>query len=268
MSEPTKLQIQRRGLLTTATAVISIAGLAGCISSGGGDGEDRGGDTTENEADTPTEEPEEDTETSTPQVEPSVEVVDSEVLTAPFFPDGEGSDVPWIQIDVENPTGVLHREVRVESRLRDDDNSVLDVREGFTLVLPPETTWRYYLRQDETMAVEDIEEVENTITGQETGMRGEVIENARVLDASMSFDGSAVTVTGEVDIGDTNASRITVVALIYDDEGRFRGSVSDVETDPQATDTVAFDAGLVGFRAPSSMADPDSYELLVINGSV
>ena len=245
MPQYSETPIRRRRYLASVGAVLGSVGVAGC----GGSPDDEDSD-------------------STPTIEPSAEVVESEVFTAPFFPDGGGSEVPWVGLEVRNPTETPHRQINVESRLRAEDDSVLEVVERFAVALPPETTWHYYHQFDETIDASEIAEVENTVTKQETGILGEVIEDAEVLNSSMSFDGSSVSITGEVDIGDVEASRVTILAYIYDAEGQFRGAITDVEIDPSGTDTIAFDSGSVGYRTPPSDPDPDDYQLRIISGSV
>jgi hypothetical protein len=190
------------------------------------------------------------------------------VFTAPFFSDGTGDSVPWVRVEVENSTTVPHREVRVQTRLRANDDSILATREGFTLLLPPDTTWRYYLRQDASVSIDAISTAENTVLQQETGIRGTVLEEVEILNSSFSVESGVVNITGEVDIGERELSRVTIVGLVRDEEGQFRGAVSAVETNPNATDTIAFDAGLTGFRTPPEAPDPSDYELRIIDGSV
>lgn len=76
------------------------------------------------------------------------------------------------------------------------------------------------------------------------------------------------SITGEVDPNRTDLSRVTIVGLVYDSEAQFRGAVRDVETNPNATDTIAFDAGFAGFRTPTPEPDPDSFDLLIIGGFI
>lgn len=250
MTDLSTQTIHRRKYLTAICASTVVTGIAGCSSdsstSGGTDG-DSG---------------------ETSQVEPSAEVVNTETFSAPFFSDGGGSDVPWIGVEVENESDTPHRQVNIESRLRAEDDSVIEVRERFAVALPPDTVWHYYHRFDESIDASDIADVDSTVTEQETGILGETIEDAEVLNSSFSFDGSSVNISGEVDIGDVEPSRVSILAYIYDAEEQFRGAMSAVELDPSATDTIAFDEGSVGYRTPPSDPDPDDYQLTVISGSV
>jgi len=118
--------------------------------------------------------------------------------TAPFFSDGDGEEVPWLQLEIRNDGEVPHRAVWTESRFHDADEAVMDTWEAFTDLLPAETTWRTYVRQEFDM--DDLDEANSTVTQHETGTRGTIRDDAEVLNSSMSTDEMAVTVTVEVEI--------------------------------------------------------------------
>lgn len=134
MSKPSVSSMRRRRYLLSVGTVVGSVGLSGCSG-----GDENNTDRDSSPTDTPDDRSEEnaeptETQTPTPEIEPSAEVVDSEVFTAPFLPDGDGDDVPWIRVDVSNDTDVPHRQLRVETRLRSADGSILGTREGYTVV--------------------------------------------------------------------------------------------------------------------------------------
>lgn len=248
----------RRDTLTVTGS--ALAALAGCTSTGTGDEKAPTSEPTPNPE--PTEAP-----TNTPTettVEPAATVTDSRVFTAPFFPDGEGREVPWMHTAVENPIDEYHRYVRVQSTFRDANGDVIGTWDQYTAILPPGTTWNYFARQDFDMEAYD--RVEHRVAEQAVGIRGTVLENAEVLNASMSYESQFVDIVGEVDPGELQNDSIDIIGLITDEDGRFRGSVVARETDPD--DTIPFDAGSVGFRTPDDEPVPSSFELLVVDGYV
>ena len=190
--------------------------------------------------------------------EASAEVVDSELLTEP-----NGNDVPWVQVDVENETDVAHGTVRVESRFLSADGSVLDTREQFASYLPPETTWRYYLRSDAD--VDEVDTVENEIVTDYPQVRSEELEEVTVSNTSMATGADLVNVTGTLEVDDPDVDRVVIVALIYDEHDQFLGTTNTVKPSFDPTQPVEFSSDSDGFRAPAEADEPDSFEILVFD---
>lgn len=262
---PRDLQRSTRRRILSASSSLLVAGLAGCT---GGDS----GESNNNPTDTPSSTPtpadtqtptqtDTPTETPAPEVEPSAKVIDSEVFPAPFFSDGTGDDVPWLSIDIENSTQALHRRVEVETRFRDGNGDIIDTRTARTAVIPAGTTWRTYSRHDFEM--DALEETEHTIVEQEVGTRGRLVEDFDVLNATMDFDNPSgvVSLTGEIELGNSEISDFVIVPLIYDSEGQYRGAFRILEDASQ--ETIAFDDGLTGFGTPDGRPKPDNYELII-----
>lgn len=203
-----------------------------------------------------------DTSDVEPEGELGAEDVDSEVFLADSSPEGNGDEVPWLRADVENASDVPRRNVRIETRFRDGDELV-GTREQFTAFLPAETTWRYYSRHEFEMG--DRMETEHGIVHQEAGVGGTLVEEFELVDGVMDFDGSVVSVTGEIDPGETEVDDLVIVPLIYDEEDRFVGAFR-IHEDPGG-ETIAFTGGSVGFRTPVDRSQPDRFELIVIEPS-
>lgn len=248
--------LSRRRILSASAG--ALVGLAGCASDS--ENVNNGSTATVTTEDQPRETTEiTETQTSTP--EPSAEVIDSEVFEAPFFSDGAGDDVPWLRVDVQNSTETLHRDVSVETRFRDQNNEILATREQSTAVLPAGATWRYYSKHDFDM--EEFNRAEQTITEQEVGTRGNFIENFEILNASMDFDNSSgiVSLTGEIELNNSEIEDIVIASLIYDEEDQFRGAFRIRGENNQ--ETVAFDGGLAGFGTPYDRPRPDDFEVIL-----
>jgi hypothetical protein len=194
-------------------------------------------------------------------VEPSAEVVGSNVFEAPFFSDGTGDNVPYLRIDVENSTDTLHREVSVETRFRDENGDILATREHSTAVIPAGATWRTYSQHSFDMS--SFDEAEHTITDQKVGTRGNLVDDFEILNANMDFDNASgvVSLTGEIELGNSDIGDLVIVPLIYDAEDRFRGAFRILEENSQ--ETIAFDGGLTGFGTPSGRSNPDDYEIII-----
>lgn len=243
MTDSSTQTIHRRKYLTSICASAVVTGIAGC-SSDDSTSEGNDGDSEE-----------------TSQVEPSAEVVDSNVFEAPFFSDGTGDDVPYLSIDVENGTDTLHRDISVETRFRDENGDILATREHSTSLIPAETTWRTYSRHD--FDIENFDEAEQTITEQEVGTRGTLVEDFELLNATMDFDNASgiVSLTGEIELSNTDIEDFVIAPLIYDEEGTFRGAFRILAENTQ--ETVAFDDGLTGFGTPFDRPEPDEFEIIV-----
>lgn len=119
--------MRRRTFLSSVVAESAL--LSGCLSGG-----DVGTNPTQTEQGTPT-----------PQ-STSVEVVSSEYILADSVVAPRESRIPWAITEVRNPAPVDHGQVRTELRFYDSSDNLLEVRDGYTVYLPTQTTWRNYTR--------------------------------------------------------------------------------------------------------------------------
>lgn len=227
--------MNRRGFLVATGGTLA---LAGCASNGGDDDDE-----------------------ATVR-EGTAEIVESEVFAAPLFSSGGGEEVPWLQIDVENSSDAPHGRLRVESRFL-SDGEVITTHEATTGYLPPETTWRYYTREEQ-LDLEAIDDVETEIADAEPQAMSTELEAATVLEENFSVGSTTVSISGEIDLGDEDPETVAVVVPVYDEGGRLRGTLTDTESDP--TSSIEFSADTAHFRTPHERDEPDSYEILVFDG--
>ncbi|WP_228434406.1 hypothetical protein [Natrarchaeobaculum aegyptiacum] len=189
--------------------------------------------------------------------EGSAEIVGTDVIEAPAQ-GTSGDDVPWLRVDVENPTDAPHGGIRLDSTFYDDGNE-LSTETFRSSYLPAETTLRFYHRGESDP--EELEEVEVEIVEAHPQVRGTELEGISVGTTDLSVGGDLINVQGEAELGtDDEFERVTVVALIYDEAGYLRGTGTATEYGP--TETFEFGADSSGFRAPH-VADPiDDYDVL------
>jgi len=247
-------------------------GIAGSVSLAGCSSE---GDSTDSEA-TPTENQEGSSATPTPtrtatpaeNQEAAVEIAGSDFImgdsvTAP--PDGQ---IPWARTEVENTSPVDHGGTRTELRFYDTEDTLIEAREGYTPYLSANTVWRDYIRYY-TDTPEELDRVETRVVENDPVVNGTEIAEATIISSEMTADPeSGVDLAAEVDLGGANPDRVTVVGLFYDAQGRFRGALRDVDTNP--TDTVAVSTGSITIRTPPNLEDQqvESHELVVLDGYI
>ncbi|WP_139246237.1 hypothetical protein [Natrinema hispanicum] len=198
----------------------------------------------------------------------SIEIVETDFLlgdsvTAP--PDGQ---IPWITAEVENTTSVAHGWVRTEIRLYDSDDTILESREGYVDYIPANTLWKDYIRYY-TETPDRLNRIETRIVDSDPTVDGRVIEDATVISSDMTVDPEGgVDLAVEVDLNGIEPNAVTVIGLFYDDQGRFRGTVSDVDTNP--SETVAVSAGTISIRTPPNLETQQvtSHDVVVLDGGV
>jgi len=229
-----------------------MSGFAGCTVQPNGQSDSDGGNTS----------------TDTPTEEASVEVtgtnfVLADSVTAP--PDGQ---IPWARTEVENVASVPYGAVQTELRFYDSDDVLLESREGYADYIPPNTVWRDYVRYY-TETPDRLDHVEGRIVDGDNVVNGREMEDISIVSSEMTAEPeSGVDLAAEIDLKGATPDRVTVIGLFYDSEGRFRGTVRDVDTNP--IDTVASSAGSIGIRTPPDLEDEQigSHELVVLDGFV
>jgi hypothetical protein len=197
-----------------------------------------------------------------------VEIVSSEYILADSVVAPPDSQIPWAITEVRNPTPIDHGQVRTELRFYDSSNGLLEVRSGYTAYLPAQTTWRNYTRYY-TETPDQLERVELRIVNTKPNVNGTIIEQASVVNSDMIVEPEAgVEVVGEINLGSANPDRVTVVALVYDSQGRLRGTMWTQNTSP--AQTIAFSKGTISIRTPPNLPEeaPSSFEFVVLNGFV
>lgn len=96
-----------------------------------------------------------------------------------------------------------------------------------------------------------------------------MIEQASVANSDIIVEPEAgVDVVGEIDLGSANPDRVTIVALVYDSQGRLRGTMRVQETNP--VQTIAFSRNTISIRTPPNLPEeaPSSFEFVVLDGFV
>lgn len=237
--------MRRRQVLAATTGVV---GLAGCVTGERSDGRD---DTKESD------------ESDAPDRVASATVVDSQVLTAPYFSNGGGEERPWVRVDVENTESVPHGGVTVEHRLLDAAGSELASDSQAAAYVPANATWRYFTREDADL--ESVETVEAEIVDERATVDATRMEGVAVREPDLSFGSDLVSVAGELEIGAVDESHLFVVAPVYDEDDTFRGSCTHGIRDVGG-DRVEFSADAAGFRTPDGYPVPASTDVLVFDG--
>jgi len=100
-------------------------------------------------------------------------------------------------------------------------------------------------------------------------VNGTEIEEASIISSEMTADPEAgVELTAEIDLGEATPDRVTVIGLFYDKQGRFRGTVRGVETNPSGI--VAVSPGSISIRTPPDIDSEQvtSHEVVVFDGFV
>jgi hypothetical protein len=241
--------MRRRTFLRSVAAGSAL--LSGCSSGG-----DEGSNPVQTERDTPAAQ------------SASVEIVSSEYILADSVVAPPDSQIPWAITEVQNSTPIDHGRIRTELRFYDSSDSLLEVRDGYTGYLPAQTTWRNYTRYY-TETPDQLERVELHIVDTDPDINGNVIEQASVANSDMVVEPEAgVDVVGEIDLGNANPDRVTVFALVYDSQGRLRGTMGVQETNP--AQTVAYSRSTISIRTPPNLPEeaPSSFEFVVLNGFV
>ncbi|CAI50907.1 uncharacterized protein NP_6254A (plasmid) [Natronomonas pharaonis DSM 2160] len=190
--------------------------------------------------------------------EASIEIADSTVIGAS---DDNVAD-PWLQVDVENGTDVPHGGIRIESEVLDDDGTVLASNEHITSYLPPETTLRYF--HEGAFEMDEFDSLEHDVTDAHAQVRSTKLEDITVTNTSLSAGGDLINVVGDLDLADSDHDRVVVIAPIWDEAGRLRGTGTYIENSP--TESFEFSADSSGFRAPGGAEPIDSYDVYAFDG--
>lgn len=223
--------MERRTFLLATGGTLSIAG---CLSDGGPEEIEGEGD---------------------------VEIVDTELLEEPSR-DGS-TPVSWLRVDVENSGDGPHGQLEIESEFLADDGSVLDEGTHRTSYLPAETTLRYYLDGDFEM--DEVDDVENEIVEANARIESSLLD-VTVENTELNLGGDVLTVLGDLEGDVAGADPLLVVAAIYDESGRLRGTGTDIKFDPDPDERIEIDANSDGFRAPESSDEIESYDVLAFDG--
>ncbi len=197
-------------------------------------------------------------ESSDEDGEATAEVVETDV----FADQSSGTrERNWVQVDVENETTVDHGRVRIETTVLAEDGTELAADEHLTTYLPAETTLRYFHREEFELAAVDA--IETEIVDAHSTVDSVALEDAVVSETSLSVGGDLINVVGNLELETTDLERAVVVAPLYDEAGRLRGTGTHIENNP--AETFEFGANSAGFRAPSESDDIDSYDVLVFD---
>ncbi|ELY62772.1 hypothetical protein C490_17192 [Natronobacterium gregoryi SP2] len=198
----------------------------------------------------------------TEQADATADFVDSNVLTAP--PRDGSTDTSWLRIDIENDTSAPHGRLEAESRVRSEDGTTMVTGEHVTSYLPANTTLRYFV--DAEFEVDAVDAVENDVVEANTRVESTQLDDVTVRNTDLSAGGDVLNVTGEFSVGVDEAERLVVVALIYDEAGRLRGTGTDIKYTLDTTEPVEFGANSDGFRAPAGSTPLESYDVVVFDG--
>ena len=232
---------RRKMLVVGGSGLVTV--FSGCIG-GSDDGETDGGDNGGSTANVVLDE---------------AELFSSQSVTG-AGPDGE---VPWARVDVVNPTESYHGQVTVQVRFYDNAGSLMDTRQQGVIVVPPDTTWRYYQRFTEGRNFQQGRNIADRVEADFVEDSSESISipsstNVEVVNSEMAADSeSGVTVTGELDItGGVN--RVALLILVYDNGGRLRGTLQEQMTGFSSGQRVRFESSEPFIRTP-----PDIQEQVV-----
>lgn len=247
----------RRRFLSSLGLATTVS-LTGCTGLPGGSEEPSEATTTprEQETSSPTEQdtttdqvPSSSTEqeTTTETQLPTVQALDSEVLTDP-------RGRKWVRAGFENTSDVDHGRLHVTHSVYDGEGQVVDSQEAIIDLLPAGETWRDYRfvfgeRSDEAETAEA-----KVLT--DSGKRADSeLEGINVVNSTLHKDYQSDTeIVGEVE--NTGSERsIYVTGLMYTEGGLVRGSVGTYLTDVEPGETRAFRAGSVGQWTPRNRED-------------
>ena len=190
--------------------------------------------------------------------------INRSVLEAPSVTSQQ--PIPWVRADVQNPSSSSLSRVRLQHRFYDLNDELINARETYTAFIPPNTTWRDYIRFYMEQP-DQLDHVESRIVDQSVVTSAETDEFS-VDNSNLDVSNEAtVSVVGEIN-AQTDLDYMAIVALVYSPEG-FRGALSRSEQDVTAGDLVAFDAGTIGMRTPPNKAElPSKHEFGVFKGLV
>ncbi|NGM69749.1 hypothetical protein G6M89_12140 [Natronolimnobius sp. AArcel1] len=185
---------------------------------------------------------------------------DAEIVATDLL-EGETSGTGWGRIEVENPTAAPHGRLEIDASILDEDGDILAEATHISAYIPPETTLRWYVRataeNDRLEGGDIIAEITEATTQPERTR----LDDATVHATDLSVGGDVVNVVGELDVPSTDKQRVTVIALIYDVDGRLRGTGTDILYDPEPGTAVEFSANSNGFRAPAESPSIESYDV-------
>ena len=258
--------MKRRHYLTTLTTA-TLAGVAGCSSPS--DSDTTTTRTTQATQETTTSTPEEtETTAQTTTAQTAALETTGKIIRAPSVTAPRDETIPWIQTEVTNNTSAAHGILELELRLYDSDNSILETRTAFTHYIPPEETWRDYTRYY-TEYPDRVDHVELRIGRQDATVRPHVIESAEVSSSTLDYTAEGgVDFAVEVNLNTTPPDQVTVLALFYDSDGRYRGTIRGIETSPRRS--VAMSGARIGLRTPPNREDEyvSGFTVVVFDGVV
>jgi len=200
---------------------------------------------------------------STPTAESAATIADAALISAGSVTAASSGTVPWARIDVENTAEARHGLLTLQLRFYDESDSLLETRQGRVRTLPAETTWRYYHRF--TQGVDTVDRLEASILEATPRPPRIVSDGASVVGSEMAADPeSGVTVTGRVDVS-REMDQLLAIALVYDDAGRLRGTLTAPGQSLPAGETWRFETvGDISIRTPPNVdAQPVDHEVLL-----
>ncbi len=233
--------MERRTFLVTTGGAVTIAGCTTGENRDDENGDDEDRDDAEAE-----------------DREASIEIVDSTVIDDSS---DDGAADPWLQVDVENETEVPHGGIRIVSEVLDDEGTVLASETHTTSYLPPETTLRYF--HEGSFEMDEFDSIEHDIEVAHAQVRSTELEDVTVSNTDLSVGGNLINVVGDLELADPDHDRVVVVAPIWDEAGRLRGTGTYIENSP--TESFEFSADSNGFRAPDGAEPIDSYDVHVFD---
>jgi len=237
--------VNRRQLL----AVGAVA-LTGCV--GQSEEEPSKQTPSENEENVPPNEPSNEGDETADRPTPNAEVVRTDIIEA----ESVFGKIPWLIFEIANDTDALHGRVETETKFYDADGNILSTRSARSELIPSRGVWRQYHRY----AQEDRDEVERAeveILQAQEPPQMQVVEGVEVYNTNLEANPEdVVRVTGELNPPAQQADNVLV--LLYDGEGRFRGTVL------QPTTGTAFEAGTVARRTPPDRSQISDYEILIV----
>jgi hypothetical protein len=240
-------QLSRRTFIGAA----SITALTGCYG------------TTDNTRDeSSNDEPE-----TTPRA--SVEITSTTLIDGASVTASESGQVPWAYVDVENTTEVDHGRLDLQLRFYDDADELMDTRRGSVELLPGETTWRHYQRFTKGRDLDEGRDIVQNIEADILEADRRAITNppatADVVKSEMVAEPeSGVTVTGEISTGETGVEgTLYVIAQVYDDAGRLRGTTFDSRDSLSANARWRFEASSLIRTPPDVEGQAADHEIIL-----
>jgi len=233
--------MERRTFLVTTGGAVTIAGCTTGENRDDENGDDEDRDDAEAE-----------------DREASIEIVDSTVIDDSS---DDGAADPWLQVDVENETEVPHGGIRIVSEVLDDEGTVLASETHTTSYLPPESTLRYF--HEGSFEMDEFDSIEHDIEVAHAQVRSTELEDVTVSNTDLSVGGNLINVVGDLELADPDHDRVVVVAPIWDEAGRLRGTGTYIENSP--TESFEFSADSPGFRAPGGAEPIDDYDVYVFD---